>query len=504
MSRRSKSKSSESGLGGRLVRGIFWMLAAGAWVFVFASLLSFDPADPPSHAVAPLNPSPSNLCGLIGAYVAFKAYAMLGPGIWVLMIGIAAALSFAALGRKVDQPVLRTIGLVMMALAVSAFVRLILPEAGPMPEGSGGMATIWIVQKLNTPLSHLGTMLVFLVILAIGLLLCADELVMAVPGAVARTGHRLLGTGRLGSAFTAVASAVWAVVTAPWRFVVWLFAGRGDEEEEYEDEEYEDEEEEYEDEAEYEEDAAEEAEPAKASRNIQLRHGKDSQMIDTEGKAVDPKKQKAEEKARKKAEREKAKAEKARLKEEAKAQKSQAKAGSEKAGSEKTDAASEAPGPQDRALDAKALREKIKNMPISFAASNKKPQPLPQPKQDLSGYKFPGPDLLEDPEDNFTDKMAKVVREQAENLEKALHTYGIDAEVVAIDAGPVITLYEVQLAPGTKVSQLNALSSDLARELKAQNIRIVANTAGKSTVGIEVPNLKKEKVRLKELMSLAS
>jgi DNA segregation ATPase FtsK/SpoIIIE, S-DNA-T family len=59
----------------------------------------------------------------------------------------------------------------------------------------------------------------------------------------------------------------------------------------------------------------------------------------------------------------------------------------------------------------------------------------------------------------------------------------------------------VQLAPGTKVAKLSAVSSDVARALSAQNIRIVPNMVGKTTVGIEVPNLRKERVRLKELMS---
>ena len=83
----------------------------------------------------------------------------------------------------------------------------------------------------------------------------------------------------------------------------------------------------------------------------------------------------------------------------------------------------------------------------------------------------------------------------------ALQQYRIDGEVVGIDSGPVITLYEVRLAPGTKVSALSAVSSDLARSLKAPNVRIVSNIVGKDTVGIEVPNIKKEKVRLKELMT---
>ncbi|HRP63859.1 MAG TPA: DNA translocase FtsK [Phycisphaerales bacterium] len=106
-----------------------------------------------------------------------------------------------------------------------------------------------------------------------------------------------------------------------------------------------------------------------------------------------------------------------------------------------------------------------------------------------------------DPESNYSAKMEAFVRDQAQQLETALHTYGIDGEVVGIESGPVVTLYSVQLAPGTKVAKVSAISSDIARTLGAQNIRIVANMAGKTTVGIEVPNLQKEKVRLKELMS---
>jgi len=72
---------------------------------------------------------------------------------------------------------------------------------------------------------------------------------------------------------------------------------------------------------------------------------------------------------------------------------------------------------------------------------------------------------------------------------------------VGIESGPVVTLYSVQLAPGTKVAKVTAIASDLARSLSAQNIRIVANMVGKTTVGIEVPNINKERVRLKELMA---
>src|SRR5438270_1179184 len=88
-------------------------------------------------------------------------------------------------------------------------------------------------------------------------------------------------------------------------------------------------------------------------------------------------------------------------------------------------------------------------------------------------------------------------------LEQALREFDIDAHVVEIDTGPVITMYEIALAPGIKVGQITALSNDIMRALKAESVRIVAPVPGKSTVGIEVPNQQKEKVRLKELMQRA-
>lgn len=119
----------------------------------------------------------------------------------------------------------------------------------------------------------------------------------------------------------------------------------------------------------------------------------------------------------------------------------------------------------------------------------------------LEGYKFPTMDLLEEPEVGFNEKLEELVRGQAEALEHSLQQYKINGEVVDIESGPAITLYHIRLAPGTKVSQINAIESDLARSLKAVNIRVVANMEGRDTIGVEVPNPTKERVRLKELMS---
>ncbi|MCH7601143.1 MAG: DNA translocase FtsK 4TM domain-containing protein [Planctomycetes bacterium] len=156
-----------------------------------------------------------------------------------------------------------------------------------------------------------------------------------------------------------------------------------------------------------------------------------------------------------------------------------------------------------RKLTPAELREKIAKLPVRIGASSAtiaRDEDIPR-EDNFEGYQFPTLDLLIDPEMNFSKKMEAFVRQQAQSLEESLHTYGIDGEVAGIESGPTVTLYSIQLSPGTKVSKISAISSDLARSLKTQNVRIVPNIVGRSTIGIEVPNLKREKVRLKELMS---
>ena len=115
---------------------------------------------------------------------------------------------------------------------------------------------------------------------------------------------------------------------------------------------------------------------------------------------------------------------------------------------------------------------------------------------DYKGYQFPGIDLLDEPTANFSTEMEAFVREQATKLTAALREYQIEGEVKQIDSGPVFTLYHVELAEGTRAARLGPVADDLARKLKAPNIRII-----NKLVGIEVPNSKREHVRLKELMS---
>jgi S-DNA-T family DNA segregation ATPase FtsK/SpoIIIE len=86
-------------------------------------------------------------------------------------------------------------------------------------------------------------------------------------------------------------------------------------------------------------------------------------------------------------------------------------------------------------------------------------------------------------------------------LARALLSFGIEGKVTEIHPGPVITMYEFEPAPGVKVSRIVNLSDDLALALKAASIRIVAPLPGKSVVGVEVPNLYRETVSLKEVLT---
>ncbi|MBA2648507.1 MAG: DNA translocase FtsK 4TM domain-containing protein [Legionella sp.] len=87
------------------------------------------------------------------------------------------------------------------------------------------------------------------------------------------------------------------------------------------------------------------------------------------------------------------------------------------------------------------------------------------------------------------------------DVEQHLLDFGIQADVVAVHPGPVVTRFELQLAAGVKVSKLTALAKDLARSLSVISVRVVEVIPGKTVVGIELPNQSREMVRLADVLS---
>src|SRR3990172_4796765 len=116
------------------------------------------------------------------------------------------------------------------------------------------------------------------------------------------------------------------------------------------------------------------------------------------------------------------------------------------------------------------------------------------------GYKLPPPELL-DPPDGEQFKIDKeTLHANSLILQKKLADFGVDGEVVAVRPGPVITMYEFKPAPGVKVRRIVLLSDDLAMALRALSVRILAPIPGESVVGIEIPNPRREKVFLREII----
>jgi DNA segregation ATPase FtsK/SpoIIIE, S-DNA-T family len=90
------------------------------------------------------------------------------------------------------------------------------------------------------------------------------------------------------------------------------------------------------------------------------------------------------------------------------------------------------------------------------------------------------------------------------DLEEKLQDFGVIAQVVAVYPGPVVTLFELQLAPGTKASKISGLARDLARALSTISVRVVEVIPGKSVIGIEIPNQQRETVFLSEILGSAA
>jgi S-DNA-T family DNA segregation ATPase FtsK/SpoIIIE len=113
---------------------------------------------------------------------------------------------------------------------------------------------------------------------------------------------------------------------------------------------------------------------------------------------------------------------------------------------------------------------------------------------------LPALSLLDEPgprESSYSDEGLEAM---SRLVELKLRNFGVEAEVVAVQPGPVVTRFELRPAPGVKVSQISNLSKDLARELSAISVRVVEVIPGKSVVGLEIPNEKREIVTLGEII----
>ncbi|HEV2296016.1 MAG TPA: DNA translocase FtsK [Tepidisphaeraceae bacterium] len=457
-----------------IARNTVLFLAIGAWSFLLLALGSFQPTDWPSHTVYP-HPPTQNLCGTAGAFVAYYLFLGIGQGVFPMLFFSGVLLAVGACNDRVSDLWLRTIGLMLLCAAFATAVHHLRPgSAESFPEGYGGIVGIGTSSFLQQHFNTVGTRLILLTAMLIGLLLAADDLVLRAPGLVGGAINHVKENTNLPSMppLPALRFSFPKLPKLPSlpRFVTkdavkprgvvavtradTLLVGEEDEEKPP---------------------VILKREPSTPAQKppamklvdpeeIELSYDHDEPVpAATEGAFVDDSHPDPSE-------------------------------------------AAVIPPPEEQAVSQPPAEVQIRKDIIVKLPTALKPRqvspPTPPPKE-LGEYHLPPWDVLEDAEYGYAESQESFVREKAAVLEQALKEFAIEASVVEIDTGPVITMYELSLAPGVKVSAISALSNDIQRALKAETIRIVAPIPGKSTVGIEVPNEQKEKVRFKELMQLA-
>ncbi len=121
-------------------------------------------------------------------------------------------------------------------------------------------------------------------------------------------------------------------------------------------------------------------------------------------------------------------------------------------------------------------------------------------KEDNKTYQLPPVNLLSNAKLVDQTGVKKELKQQASILEETLLSFGIDGKVGNIYSGPTVTLFEVHPAIGVKVQKIKTLENDIALNLEAKSIRIIAPIPGKAAVGVEIPSLSPQEVGFKEML----
>src|SRR6267154_3482189 len=138
----------------------------------------------------------------------------------------------------------------------------------------------------------------------------------------------------------------------------------------------------------------------------------------------------------------------------------------------------------------------------AVAARAPRKKAAPKPRKSSEKFELPSVSVLTAPRDSDSQPLSKSEMEtNSRALEGVLGDFGVRGEIVTANPGPVVTLYELEPAPGIKSSRVIGLAVDIARSMSALSAR-VAVVAGRNAIGIELPNAHREKVYLRELLSV--
>jgi len=437
------SRTSESQASRRLLGPIAVLFAC---LFFWAALLTFDIGDWPSPHFYPHNAPTRNACGQVGSFAAYHLFHVIGDGAYPLLLffSLAGGL-YLAHGRIVHLGE-RLLGLALVVLCTCASVHLLF-NAGPatLSAGHGGLLGFELGELLNRHLSSIGTALVLVSSFIVGVIFAAQEWMLKLPSLYSRaasaSAEAVSIARQLAGAVPGLQPAT-ATATSDSR-------------------------------------QSERTVREAATRTARRSETSGAQLsFDDADVEVDPEPS---------------------VKTSPIATMQSAAIEPEAQQSKKAETAAK-PTAADKPVATTATKPST-GLIVRFPSPQRMAASEPYPKQ-IENWRLPDLGLLHEPEFGFSAQQEGVVRKQAKVLEETLQEFRLDAQVVEIDTGPVITMFELRLGSGIKVSQIATLSNDIARALKAHAIRVVAPIPGKNTVGIEVPNVVKEKVRMKELMTL--
>jgi S-DNA-T family DNA segregation ATPase FtsK/SpoIIIE len=416
---------------------IGWLACLFGWV----CFLTFDPADAPSCDVWPHPDSPHNLCGPVGATIAYYAFLYLGVAVYPLLFLLNSVVLAATRGGPVSDPWLRFLGFVLVGAAFATAAALTLPPSDRyLITGPGGLVGAALAGLLFPALQAVGTWLLLALVVVVGTVLAADNVLMAIFRALRWASQQSAPA----LSHSPTVSKAQAADEAP--------AAR----------------------REHSHPERERFPPVNAQKVVPAR---------TSGEAKPP---------RSRSENEQPEEDRGRP-----TSSVAERLGGRKPAEDVADARA-VPSPNAPPVVERApLVREAARVSARAAATRTTAATKAGPDED---YELPPIELLERPIPVDRGALEALCREKAYILEQTLNEFRLEVQVVAIETGPVITVFELKLAPGIKVSQVASLSNDMARALKAPAVRVVAPLPGKSTIGIEVPNIDKEKVRLRDVI----
>ena len=456
-----------------------------AIIFLVAALATYDPTDPAHNASALLNniyqpdqlsfPAPTsynNACGRLGAWTADLLINTLGVGAYFLLIGLI-AMEIALFKREsVQAPWLKTLGWAISLLALTTLATMTIPSGFMSPLiGPGGYLGALGQGILGSQLGATGSTIVAITLLLGGMMMWTEYLVFK--------------TGRIVFAPALVAATAVLPFGVLNRFMHW-FNGTElhsslaeDDIENFDTDLKSDEEEdqprtirfkrrdidEEEDDEEYDEEEADE-ELAVASDDEYEEDEEEEYEEDDEYETIE-----------------------------------------EQPATLKINSIAKAPEPVEEEAPAAVIPKPHFKMP------KKTPKPEPSERElvisqlnaaaaydESIEYELPRVEMLAKGNAVPFEKQKREALNKADILEKTCKEFGYDVKVVEIEPGPVITQYEIELAPGLRLQKITALADDLAIAMRVPSVRIVAPIPGKNSVGVEIPNESRQIVHLREVM----